>query len=451
MLLASFVALALSTSGYASVTQGSFSVLSYNVAGLPEPLSSSSPATNTPLISPRLGPYDVVQVQEDFNYHSQLYASDNHPFRTTTSGPALFGSGLNTLSNFPFTDLQRVKWKDCDNNEADCLTPKGFTFMRVKVSEEAWVDFYNLHADAGSNSGDINARKSNLAQMTAFTNKWSVNMPIVIYGDTNTRYARDSEALQAMIGGLGVKDIWIETIRGGVYPAPGSPSLACAFPFPSGTTQSQMDACENLDKIFIRSGSAITLTSSTISNDNTAFLDSEGAPLSDHYPISSVINWELSSSLRLSDTVGGANDDPFNDLAVLSTTELPRVTSVTFRGGNRLDAVSLTLQHSNGTDFTVTHGGTGGTSTALALSVGEFVTQIQVCSGSHFFSTSVFYAKVTTNLGHTLSAGKTTSNCEVISVPSDAGSGGKAWGLVGFWGRSDGEVERLGAVWGAAY
>lgn len=32
---------------------------------------------------------------------------------------------------------------------ADCLTPKGFTFMRAQVSEGVWVDLYNLHADAG--------------------------------------------------------------------------------------------------------------------------------------------------------------------------------------------------------------------------------------------------------------------------------------------------------------
>lgn len=35
------------------------------------------------------------------------------------------------------------------NSSADCLTPKGFTFMRVKLAEGVWVDAYNLHADAG--------------------------------------------------------------------------------------------------------------------------------------------------------------------------------------------------------------------------------------------------------------------------------------------------------------
>jgi hypothetical protein len=34
-------------------------------------------------------------------------------------------------------------------SSADCLTPKGFTFMRVKFAEGVTIDAYNMHADAG--------------------------------------------------------------------------------------------------------------------------------------------------------------------------------------------------------------------------------------------------------------------------------------------------------------
>ncbi|KAF9495812.1 endonuclease/exonuclease/phosphatase [Pleurotus eryngii] len=451
MLPLSLVVLGCSIPCLAAITQGSFSVLSYNVAGLPEPLSSGSPSTNTPLISPLLGQFDIVQVQEDFNYHAALYASDNHSFRTSTSGPALFGSGLNTLSNFPFVDLQRIKWKDCFINEADCLTPKGFTFMRVKVADGAWVDIYNLHADAGSQTGDINARKSNLAQLAAFAQTWSVNMPIVIYGDTNSRYTRDNEALHSLLDGLNVQDVWIQVVRNGVEPLPGSPANACPSTFPSGTPQSQMIACETVDKMFIRSSAAVTLTSITITNENDAFLDSAGGPLSDHFPLSSVINWQLSSAIRLADSIGGANNDPFTDLSLAALGSVPRITSITLRGGNRLDSVSVTVQYTNGTTATATHGGQGGLPSTLALQSNEFITQAQICSGSHLSSTSVFFLRVTTNEGHTLSAGKSTSDCQTVTVPTDVGEAGKAWGLVGFWGRSGSEVERLGAIWGASY
>lgn len=86
----------------------------------------------------------------DFAYHADIYATDDHPYRTATSGTAGIGSGLNTISNFDWIDFTRVKWATCsDASGADCLTPKGFTFMRVLLSEGVYVDFYNLHADAG--------------------------------------------------------------------------------------------------------------------------------------------------------------------------------------------------------------------------------------------------------------------------------------------------------------
>jgi hypothetical protein len=53
-----------------------------------ELLSSGDPEVNTPLISPRLQPYNVINVEEDFNYHAALYADDTHAFRTPTSGGA---------------------------------------------------------------------------------------------------------------------------------------------------------------------------------------------------------------------------------------------------------------------------------------------------------------------------------------------------------------------------
>jgi hypothetical protein len=34
-------------------------------------------------------------------------------------------------------------------SSADCLTPKGFTFMRLKLAEGVFIDAVNLHADAG--------------------------------------------------------------------------------------------------------------------------------------------------------------------------------------------------------------------------------------------------------------------------------------------------------------
>lgn len=134
---------------------GTFNILSFNVAGLPAILNSNDvpgdKTTNTAAIGKDFAKYgfDVIHVQEDFNYHATLYANDNHPYRTATSGGVPFGSGLNTLSNFNWVEFDRITWNKCYINEADCLTPKGFTFMRMTIASGVQMDFYNLHGDAG--------------------------------------------------------------------------------------------------------------------------------------------------------------------------------------------------------------------------------------------------------------------------------------------------------------
>ncbi|CAE6533211.1 unnamed protein product [Rhizoctonia solani] len=161
----------------AQASSGTFSVLSYNV----ELLSSGNPAVNTPLLAPKLTPYGIVNVQEDFNYHAALYAGDVHPYRTATSGGVVFGSGLNTLSNYPFIDLQRVAWSQCAIGSGDCLTPKGFTLLRARLDNGVYVDIYNLHTDAGSKPADITARNANIAQVISYINANSAGNAVVVY------------------------------------------------------------------------------------------------------------------------------------------------------------------------------------------------------------------------------------------------------------------------------
>lgn len=118
-----------------AATSGDFNVLTMNVAGLPEILNGNDVPGDKTANSRNMGSkfaaynYDVIHVQEDFNFHAYIYETDNHPYRTATSGGVPFGSGLNTLANFDWINFERVKWDTCSNaSGADCLTPKGFTF-----------------------------------------------------------------------------------------------------------------------------------------------------------------------------------------------------------------------------------------------------------------------------------------------------------------------------------
>lgn len=453
MISSVFILLALGGGLAGAQTSGSFNVLTYNVAGLPDILSSGNPEVNTPLISTRLGPYSVVNVQEDFNYHAALYRDDRHPHRSATSGGVPFGDGLNTLSNYPFMEEQRVKWERCNLNSGDCLTPKGFHFLRVRVAEGVWFDLYNLHTDAGSDSADQTARASNIQQVLTFARTWSAGMPIVVMGDTNSRYttASDGQALRNFVSSLGLVDPWVKIIRGGNPPPLGSGALSCPKPFPSGTSQATIDACEVVDKIFVRGSPAVTFTATAYANDNNKFVDSANLPLSDHYPHSSVIAWSLSSSTRLGDPVGGPHGNPFNGIATLiEGKSVPKLTTITLRGGSRMDGVSYAVSYAGGGSTTTTHGGSGGTASTLTLNPGERVTQVTMCEGQKDSRTRVFSVSLLTSTGRTLAAGTTTGSCTTSRAPTTAGSGG-AWGLVSFWGRSGEELDRLGAVWGAVY
>jgi hypothetical protein len=422
LLLIPVVLATLATPAHAA-TGGSFEVLTYNVAGLPEGLSSGHPAANTPLISPRLAPYDVINVQEDFNYHAALYAGDNHAHRTPTSGGVPFGSGLNTLSHRPYNDLERTKWSSC--NGTDCLTPKGFSYKRVSVADGVYVDLYNLHPNAGTETADLAARRSNISQLSQFIAANSAGNAVIVMGDTNTRYTRDADNIRELVSTNGLTDAWVQLERGGQAPAAGSPALVCD---PAALT----DSCEVVDKILYRGNRQITLTARDYRNDNAAFLDAQGKPLSDHYPIATRFDWSADDSIRVSAESGGPHGTPFTDISAI---DLGAVRTLTLRGGSRLDQIAVTL--ANGT--TVSHGGNGGTATTLTLEPGEYLVSAKLSQGQYNGHTRVFSAAFTTNRGRTLSAGQQTGETLTASAPS-------GWRIAGFTGRSANEVDRLGAI-----
>jgi endonuclease/exonuclease/phosphatase family metal-dependent hydrolase len=417
----------------AAVSSGSFSVLSYNVAGLPEGLSSAPTPrdSSTTAIGRRLSPYDIVHVQEDFNYHANLYAADTHPYRTATSGGAGIGSGLNTLSSLAYDtdDFERVGWNSCQVDSGDCLTPKGFTFMRVRLAEGVYVDFYNVHTNAGTTSGDESSRASNLSQLTSFIAGHSAGNAVVVMGDTNTRYTRAADTIGAFVANNGLTDAWVKLQRGGTPPAAGTDALLCDETAITNT-------CEVVDKVLYRSSPLVTLNATAYNNEHAAFLDSAGAMLSDHDPITVRLGWTRNAAFQLSDQFGGPHGNYYNDLP--SVPAAAQAATIGLRAGSRVDQVNLTLR--NGT--TLTHGGTGGTASALTLGSSEYVVSAYLCEGKYSDTTRIFYAKFTTSLGRTLAGGTTTSDCVTRTAPA-------GWQIAGFHGRSGDEVDKLGVVYTA--
>jgi endonuclease/exonuclease/phosphatase family metal-dependent hydrolase len=410
-----------------AVASGSFSVLSYNIAGLPLGIGDGDPATNTPIIGSRLGPYDIVHVQEDFNFHAALYAADNHPHRTPTSGGVPFGDGLNTLSSQPFEDFRRVTWADCSSGSGDCLTPKGFTFMRARLAEGVWIDLYNLHTDAGVTSGDLAARRANLAQVTAFMRAHSAGNAVIVFGDTNTRYTRAGDTIAEFAAANGLTDPWVDLVRGGHAPAPGEPAITCDDAVVDET-------CEVVDKILYRGSRHLGLDAVGYRNDHAAFRDDDGENLSDHYPIAARFDWSLSPDFRMSDQFGGPHGDLFTDIDALAPGATP--TELRLRAGSRVDRIGLTL--ADGTRLE--HGGSGGTLRTLALDDGEYPASLHLCRAKRDGHTRIFSARFTTSTGRTLAGGTETGDCATYTAPS-------GWQIAGFHGRSGNELDKVGVIY----
>ena len=420
-------------------TSGSFSVLTYNVDGLPAILQDGrypggNPDLYTPITGQKARAYDIVNVQEDFNSHAALYANDNHPYRTATSGGAGIGSGLNTMSNFPFSDeIDRVTWNTRSSDEGNNLTPKGFTWLRLCIAPGVYLDWYNVHTNSGTGTADETARVDNINQLVSYINTNSVGNAVIVSGDTNSRYTRADDDIRVLLDAM-QSDTWINLEQGGVAPAAGSPDLVwdAATHYVTALTPAQY-VYEFVDKIFYRGNNYISLTPYNYNMPDAYFRDSSNNMLSDHYPVSVNIQYELNPNLKLSDQFGGPHGTSYTDVNSIPASAV--VQAIGMRNGRRVDQVNLTLASGQ----TFIHGGSGGTASELLLARGEYVTSVTFAEAQYNGHTRIFYAGFTTNYGRTLSGGSKTSDSVTYTAP-------QGWQIVGFHGRSGDELDKAGVV-----
>jgi hypothetical protein len=292
-----------------------------------------------------------------------------------------------------------------------------------------YVDFYNLHTNAGTNPGDLASRADNLNQLTTFIKSHSAGNAVVVMGDTNTRYTRSGDTIAEFAAANGLTDPWVQLIRGGTPPAKGSDALVC-----DQTGPTVPNTCEVVDKVLYRDSKLVSLDATSYSNEHSRFLTDGGLMLSDHDPIKVDFSWSRAADFQLSDQFGGPHGDYYNDIDAVPAGARP--VSLSLSSGTRVDGVGLTL--GNGTS--VSHGGTGGTVSTLNLGSGEFLSSAQLCRGEKDGRTRIFSAKFTTNLGRNLSGGTTTSDCVTRTAPS-------GWQIAGFHGRAGAEVDKLGFIY----
>jgi hypothetical protein len=286
---------------------GTVSVLTYNVAGLPQEVSQTNPRVNIPLMSPLLNAYDVVVTEEDYDwwrgladltdfvhYHEQLRAQATHPYRSpahpglegvgldlTTRPNVQVGDGLGVLSRYPLRGNQRIPWNGCfggwnalDGGAFDCLAVKGFLRSTLILADQVEVDLYVVHAESGGSNTDQQLQADDFQQLGDYIERHSAGRAVLVAGDTNLH----TDPSHPDAEGVGDTTIWTDFLnRLGL-------SDACAV------TSCEQD--DSIDKMAYRSGDGVELSATTYEVPSSRFSDAQGKGLSDHDPVVVRLHWE---------------------------------------------------------------------------------------------------------------------------------------------------------------
>jgi hypothetical protein len=260
---------ALDRKNSAGAEQGVFSILTYNVAGLPEPFSGSRPAKYSQLISPRLNDFDIVLTQEDFWYHRDLVSASKFPFVAKRSRAGTLGDGLSRFSQFPMSEVQHEAWRACSGKfrrGSDCMTEKGFAWAGHELAPGIWLDVYDLHMDAGRDPGDQEARAAEMDQLIAAIRRRSAGRALIVAGDWNLycRRPRDRAVLQKLLDEEYLTDV--------------CRALNCGE--------------ERVDRILFRSSAELELIPRNYRVEVERFKNEQGGQLSDHQAVSAVFAWK---------------------------------------------------------------------------------------------------------------------------------------------------------------
>lgn len=293
-------AVASSPSGSAAGRSGEVFALTYNVAGLPQGLSSSDPTRFMPLIAPRLVPFDLVVTQEDFAtpvpnplpvgfFHEVLLAGTDFEYTPTPATPpvgtnparpsALVADGLNYFSRYPVGEVTRVAWDGCfggadtkDGGAADCLSMKGFAVAEISFAPGVDVLVVDLHGEAGGTAEDDRLSAADYEQLAAWLNANAAGRPVLLGGDTNLHTDRpeDGATWARFLTATGLTDV--------------CDTVTCDDP-------------DQIDKWAVRSGGGVTLEPlvRTVETERFAVPDGDPGPndgqLSDHPAVSLRFRW----------------------------------------------------------------------------------------------------------------------------------------------------------------
>jgi len=321
-MMVAILTICVTQAGYAQEAK-TFSITTLNVDGLPQKILVAKVNPDGPGGggSVRIGRYlqkrgyDMVFMQEDFNYHEELtvpleddYQADawsgdvgvdgrqidylhlqNHRFECDgLMGVWKNGITLTSTSSTPWT-ANFGKF----SHALDEMVTKGFRRYELTLTDGLQIVVYNMHMDAGDTADEREGKDS--LDRDARLKQWNQlreeiltrldTRPVIVVGDLNSYYCRDQiksnfiDEIDAT-GRAKVYDAWVELQNGGKYPAPVDGIVCCE------ANGNILESGEVLDKVlYINSTSGTEIHAVSYKLDTTDY-QHDGKMLGDHYPVS---------------------------------------------------------------------------------------------------------------------------------------------------------------------
>ena len=332
-----------------------FSIVTLNVDGLPAyidatligmgvmPLNVKGPGEKyTTIISQYLveKDFDFIAVQEDFDFNAQLDSKlkEGYHLSDTWGGPVTLeaylagveqpvssetilaalekgtfcihsdGCRLYWKKDISGTRVDSVSWNSRFgdvvrpthiNHANDEMLTKGFRRYEMKLKGGTELVVYDMHMEASDDETEATGedavdRRSRMAQYRDLRDhimKHLDKRPIVVVGDMNSYYERDSVEIQFIdeinkSGRATIGDVWIELERGGKYPALEKGVVMQDLGSRGWSRKGQV-----LDKIFyVNPVDAVRrLKPMSVTVDSVGYVREDGwTPLGDHSPLSAV-------------------------------------------------------------------------------------------------------------------------------------------------------------------
>lgn len=308
-------------------TKGNFNVLNYNVAGLPIPSSEAEGGKDALLDTLEIGAllnnmnYDIIAVQEDFNYDTYLrelltnYSNvtdddgnilERH--QTVHSGGVPLGDGMNIFSSFAQFNQDRQTWEESAgilDDGSDQLTYKGILLTTVEIIDGYYVDIYDVHCDAYGGAASIRAKEAQFKQLAKFIKHRSrfdeetglYEHAVIVTGDFNTSICTENEDGEAfliknLLEPARLNDAWAVMTIGSIVENPAGYSAYYDYAASTDISYDESQGhYDSVERIVFADGDGLDLTCDKFGYFYINGLDGES--LSDHCAAEASFSYEI--------------------------------------------------------------------------------------------------------------------------------------------------------------